>query len=145
MAPTYVSTTITEGTRFLNGKRKGRAHTVYVVGKTRASQKLLTCTHLYHKLLPMPFQTVYTIPPSLNVNERNLIHVSVKGAVVASTSDCFLSSLVKPICASIPAIRSLPSLVLALASDQGHTTLLWLIKVPTPHFFLLMVCWCLHI
>lgn len=144
MAPTYVSTTITEGTRFPERKKEKPGH-IHVVGKTGASRKLLTWTHLYHKLLPMPFHTVYTIPPSLNLNGRSLIHVSVKGAFVASSSDRFLSSLVKPVCASIPAIRSLPSLVLALASDQGHTTLLWLIKVPTPHFFLIMVCWCLHI
>lgn len=49
------------------------------------------------------------------------------------TSNRFPPSLVKVVHASILARPSWRSLVLALASDQGHTTVLWLIKVQTPH------------
>lgn len=80
----------------------------------------------------------YPIPLSsnLNLNGGSLIHVIARVALVVPASHRFLPSPEKAIRTGIRANCSLRSLVLALASDQGHTTLFWLIKVPTPHFSL---------
>lgn len=128
----YASTSITDHTPvflWTEREKEERAYTVCVVGKLGACWLApISITN------SSPCHFIYSIPLSRNLNERSLIHVSARGAFVASTSDRFLSLLVKAVCTSIPAIPSLHSLVLALASVQGHTTLLWLIKVPTPHF-----------
>lgn len=125
-------------TTHVGGKKKKKMSKAYADrrGKNKGKPKPADL-HPFKSQTPS-CATYIQFPHNSNINGGSLINVSAKGTLVASASHRFLPSPVKAVC--IPVKCSLHSLALALASHQGHTTLLWLIKVPNPIFLRPMVC-----